>query len=106
MGKTITKKDMVEIVLFMSAGFIVLGLLVFAAIKFPYIDVGRAEEEPAERVPDYCKKPNDLDVVRSCIDGHWYIEKMNCYKGRRGYYGIAPIFDDDGKPVRCPKESK
>ena len=41
-----------------------------------------------------------------CIDGHWYIERTRTEGSLIGYYGIAPIFDDEGKPARCLEEQE
>ena len=39
-----------------------------------------------------------------CMRGYWYAERM--YRGTRmrSFYGIVPLFDTDGHPMRCPLE--
>jgi hypothetical protein len=39
-----------------------------------------------------------------CIQGHWYAERI--YRGARmrAFYGIVPLFDVDGNPMKCPLE--
>lgn len=52
---------------------------------------------------DVIAAPDVTDIV--CIEGHEYIISVYTSWGQqRGYMGMAPIFDENGKPKKCTKE--
>lgn len=42
----------------------------------------------------------EMITKETCIRNHMYIEKIY-FSYNHGFYGIAPLFDEDGEPIEC-----
>lgn len=84
------------------------GLTVVAAVVFKLIFLDEylePDEQLEVQAVDADYEVSEQWVTgRLCIDGHWYIERAKTEGALIGHYGMAPIFDDEGRPVRCPKK--